>query len=185
MTAMGGALLVVISHFPTSPRPEKAFLRQCRRFFRQAGFLMSELALDGKPKRDIAGRLKAILYRGDLLEVPGKLALCGKKIDHRAFPANTADQVQALVSRFYLLAYQIKDLAAAHRYPQAESLLSELGADLRAFCSLIEKRFQLWADDPTAAVATSGEARAQMMALSTKFSDRLDATFRLVDGEKA
>jgi hypothetical protein len=176
MTALVGALLVAIPYIPTSPRPEKVFLRLFRRFFRHAGFLISELGRDGKRKRGIAGRLKAILYRNELLELPGKLAACAQKIDYRAFPANTPERVQALVSSLYVLALEINDLVEAHPYPQADLLERAVDDEVRAWRQTAETRLQLRAEDPALATEPGADGRDQLMARLARLEARVDET---------
>ena len=156
------ALAVSTAHFPTSPRPEKVFLRLLRRFFRHAEFLISGLAPDGQRLKGITGRWRSVLYQNDLLELPGKLAAYGKQIDYRAFPDNTPEQVQTLVASLYALANQIKDLVEAGDYPQAELLQKRLLDDLRAWHQVIEARWQLRADDPTQYIEPSADVRKRL-----------------------
>jgi uncharacterized membrane protein YccC len=103
-------LAAATAYIPTSPRPEKMFLRVLRRFFRYAEFLMSFRALDRKQSGGLLGRWRAALYKNGLLELPPKLAALGDKIDHRAFPDNTREKLQALVTNLFALTLRIKEL---------------------------------------------------------------------------
>ena len=116
-----------------------------------------------------------MLYRNDLLELPGKLAACGGKIDYGSFPANTPERVQALVSSLYVLAFRIKDMIEAHRYPQADLLERAVGDEIRAWRLYVDKRFQLRADDPALAAQPS-YGRDQLMARLTRLETRIDET---------
>ena len=156
------ALAVSTAYFPTSPRPEKMFLRLLRRFFRHAEFLISGLAPDGQRLKGITGRWRSVLYQNDLLELPGKLAAYGKQIDYRAFPDNTPEQVQTLVASLYAVANQIKDLVEAGDYPQAELVQKRLLDDLCAWHQVIEARLQRRADDPTQYIEPSADLRKRL-----------------------
>jgi len=156
------ALAVSTAYFPTSPRPEKVFLRLLRRFFRHAEFLISGLAPDRQRLKGITGRWRSVLYQNDLLELPGKLAAYGKQIDYRAFPDNTPEQVQTLVASLYALANQIKDLVEAGDYPQAELVQKRLLDDLRAWHQVIDARLQRRADDPTQYIEPSADVRKRL-----------------------
>ena len=158
------ALAVSTAYFPTSPRPEKVFLRLLRRFFRHAEFLSSGLAPDGQRSKGIAGRWRSVLYQNDLLELPGKLAACGKQIDHRVIPDNTPEQVQALVASLYALANRIKDLVEAHAYPQTELVKKRLLDDLRAWHQVIDARLQRRAEDPTQFIEPIADVRERLAA---------------------
>jgi uncharacterized membrane protein YccC len=162
MVMLVGALLFAMAYIPTNPRPEKVFLRLLRRFFRNAEFLISGLAPDGQQLKGITGRWRAVFYQNDLLELPAKLAACGQKIDYRAFPANAPEQVQALVSSLYVLAFQIKDLVDAHGYPQAELAEKRLLDDVRAWHQVIEARMQRRAEDPTQFIEPSADVRKRL-----------------------
>ena len=139
------ALLVVTSYIPYSPRPEKAFLRLLRRFFRHAEFIVAQLALDRDQRKGMAGRWWTVLYQNDLLELPAKLGTWGAMIDPRAFPRNRPEQVQALVTSLQVLALRIKALVEARKHPQNDLLVRELLAEVRAWRIAIEAIFQRWA----------------------------------------
>ena len=176
MTILMGALFIATAYIPTSPRPEKIFLRLYRRFFRHAEFLISELTPAGKQKRGIVGYWKIVLCQGDLLELPGKLAAYGRKIDYRSFPANTPKQVQDLILGLYGLAFRIKDLAEVGDYQQSERVKKCLQDDLRAWHRTIETRLRQQADHPTRTIDTSAELRKQ---LATRL-DRLETSIEKI-----
>jgi hypothetical protein len=161
------ALAVSTAYFPASPRPEKVFLRLLRRYFRHAEFLISGLAPDGKQQKTITRRLKSLVYRNDLLKLPGKLAAYGKQIDYRVFPDNTPEQVQVLVASLYALGHRINDLVEARGYPQAERVQKHLLDDLRAWHQVIDARLQRRADDPTQYIEPTADVRKRL-------ADRLD-----------
>jgi len=105
--ALAGALAIGIWYLPPSPRPEKAFLRLLRRFFRQAEFIVSHLALERNKRKGLAWRWRSVLYQNDLLELPAKLGSWGAMIDPRAFPRNHPEKVQVLVTSLQILALRI------------------------------------------------------------------------------
>jgi len=174
------ALAVSTAYFPTSPCPEKVFLRLLRRFFRQAEFLISGLAPDGQRLKGITARWRSVLYQNDLLELPGKLAAYGKQIDYRAFPDNTPEQVQTLVASLYALANRIKELVEARGQPQAEQLVRELIDDVHAWRMLVEKQFQLWADNQAQSVEPGVDPGDRLKALLAKMEAHMDKAFTLV-----
>jgi uncharacterized membrane protein YccC len=150
--ALAGALAIAIWYLPPSPRPEKQFLHTLKRFFRHSDFLMSRLALDWDQNKGIVDHWKTIYYRSNLLELPQKLASWAGKIDHRAFPDNSPEQVQALVTSLHALAHRIKALAAMRDLPQADLLVKELLDDVRAWRLIAEQQLQLWANNPAMAL---------------------------------
>jgi len=174
MIVLASALIIATSYIPTSPRPEKVFLRLLRRFFRHAEFLISGLAPGGQQVKGITGRWRAIFYQNDLLELPAKLAACAQKIDYRAFPANTPEQAQAMVSSLYVLAFRIKDLVEAHGYPQVELVEKHLRDDLRAWHQVVEARLQRRADDPTHVIEPSADVRERLAARLARLESSID-----------
>jgi uncharacterized membrane protein YccC len=170
------AVAVATAYIPTSPRSEKVFLRLLRRFFRNSEFLMARTALDWEQKKGLAGRWKTVLYRNDLLELPGKLGALEGQIDYRTFPDNTPEQVKALVTSMYALTNRIKDLVEARGYPQAEMVREHLLDDLRDWRQVIEGRFQRRAADPTLVIEPAVDVRDRLAARLARLEERIDKT---------
>ncbi|MEE4605157.1 MAG: FUSC family protein [Desulfobacteraceae bacterium] len=182
MIVLGLSLLLVTSYIPLRPQPEKAFLRLLRRFFRQAEFLMSHMALDRKPQIGWIGRWKVMLYQNDILELPQKLAVWGGQIDQRLFPGNTPEQVQILVNSLHALALRIKDLLNARENPQSTLLVRELIDDARTWRRAIETLFQRWSDNPATEPDTDLQEK---LALKLKAMEtRIDQTLTLAEQEE-
>jgi uncharacterized membrane protein YccC len=182
MIMLGIALIVATAYIPTSPRPEKTFLRLLRRFFRQAEFLTSRLTLEWKQRRGIAGRWKTMLYSNDILELPGKLAMWGKMIDHRAFPGTSPEQVQALVNSLQAIAFRLKELVDARGQPQAESLVRALLEDVRAWRQAIEVLFRGWAEE--LAAESAGKLEKRLEAKLNTMQMRINETFNKIESDK-
>jgi uncharacterized membrane protein YccC len=151
-----------VAYLTTSSHPDKAFLRLLRRFFRHAELLMSGVAHGGEQRNDLVGSWRTLLYRNDLLEVPGKLLACSQQIDYRTLPADTSEQVQALVTRVYALANRIKNLVEASALPQAKVIDDQLLDDLTGWRRVIEGRFQRRAADPTLFVEPAAEVHDRL-----------------------
>ena len=178
--ALAGALAVAIWYLPPSPRPEKQFLRTLKRFFRHSDFLMSRLVLDWDQNKGIVDRWKTIYYRSNLLELPQKLLSWAGKIDHRAFPDNSPEQVQTLVTSLHALAHRIKALAAIRDLPQADLLVKELLDDVRAWRLIAEQQLQLWANNPAMALGASAEMQERVMKRLARLEARVEETFARV-----
>ncbi len=182
MFMLGIALVVATAYIPTSPRPEKKFLRLLRRFFRHAELLMSRMALDSKKQGGWVERWKMMLFQNDLLELPQKLAVFGGQIDHRLFPGTTSEQVHTLVNSLRALALRLKDLVGAGGRPQAEPLVRELLEDVRGWRQAIEVLFRVWADKLSAESAGKLEKRLEEK-LST-METRINETFNRIEPDK-
>ncbi len=181
---LSSALAVAISFVPASPRPEKVFLRMIRRFFRHAEFLMSRLALDRDDQKGLATRWKMALYRNDLLEIPMKLAGVGQRIDYRALPDTTPEQVQALTTSLQALAWRIKELADAREAPLADLLVQAVLEDVRAWRLIVQEQLRIWADNPTLAVEPGVDNRDRLTTRITKLEAQIGETLRLADEAK-
>jgi uncharacterized membrane protein YccC len=182
--ALAGGLAIAIWYLPPSPRPEKMFLRLLARFFRHSEHLMSRLALDWNQNKGIIDRWKTVLYRANLLELAQKIALWSGKIDHRLFPDNSPEQVQALVTSLHAFAFRIKALAEMRDLPQADLLVKELLHDVRAWRLIVQEHLRLWADNPAKALYSSVEMQDRLTARLARLEARVDETFRqLGEGE--
>ena len=142
---MSGIMLVyALTYLVGSPRPEKTFLKQTRRFFRSCERLMSHAAEPGS----FVEQVKRAYHRQELRTLPGKMAIWGKQIDSKKFPKNSTDQVTSLVASLYLLAYRIEDFLEVQGVHQADVLVRELGDDIRTWRAVVEHAFQQWSDVP-------------------------------------
>jgi uncharacterized membrane protein YccC len=177
MIILMGALFIATGYIPTSPRPEKMFLQRLRRFFRQAEYLMTRLALDQDEQKKPATRWRMTLYRKDLLEIPDKLAALGRRIDNRLLSRQTPEQVQALATSLQALAYRINELVEVRKSPQAYLLVAAVIDDTRAWRMLAQKQFRLWADYPALAVEPGVNMRdrlaARIAGLEAQIGERL------------
>ena len=182
MFMLGIALVVATAYIPTSPRPEKKFLRLLRRFFRHAEFLMSRITLDLKQRGDWAVRWKMMLYQNDLLELPQKLAMFGGQIDHRLSPGTTSEQVQTLVNSLRALALRLKDLVDAGGQPQAEPLVWELLEDVRGWRQATEVVFRGWAGKLE--VESAGTFQKLLEEKLITMEKRINETFNRIEPDK-
>ncbi len=176
MVVLVSGLLVATAYIPTSPRPEKVFLRLFRRFCRHSAFLMSELGVDGKRKRSLARRLKAALYRNDLLALPVKLAGLAQRIDYHSLPGTSPEQVQALVSSLFVVAFRIRELVEAYEFRQADVVEKHLLDEFRAWRQFLEGRFKRRADDPTLMSGPAEEGRDRLATQLARLEARVNET---------
>jgi len=182
MIVLGLSLLLFMSYIHFRPQLEKAFLRLLRRFFGNAEFLVSRMALDRESQKGLAERWKMMLYQNDLMESPQKLAPWGGQIDQRLFPANMPEQVQTLVNSLQALSLRIKDLLNARESPQSTPLVRELIDDVRAWCMAIEALFQRWSDNP----ATESDVNLQerLAVEMNAMEAHIDQTLTLAEQEE-
>lgn len=151
------ALAAALAYFPSSPRPEKVFLRLLRRFFRHAEMLLSQLAPDSDLPRGLLARWRSLWFRNDLLELPQKLEMLADRIDFRLLPGSSPAQVRGVVTQLLALTMRVKELVEARESVEPDPRLEEVVAELREWRLLAQHQFRLWADDPSAALAPSAD----------------------------
>jgi hypothetical protein len=184
MIMLGIALNVVMAYIPTSPRPEKVFLRLFARFFRQVDFLLSRIALDWEQTAGVMSRLRASIYSGNLLELSQKLAAHGRRIDSQVFPDNSPEKVQALVTSLRALALRTKELVEVREHSQAQLVVRELLDDLRAWRLVILQHFRLWTENPEVAARQGADVQDLLRQRLARLESRVEETIqRAGEGE--
>lgn len=171
------ALALATAYFPSSPRPEKVFLRLLRRYFRQAEFLLAGLAPDQSQRTGIARHLRSLWYQNELVKIPTKLAACAKRIDYRLFPETTPEQIQALVASLYALAFRVEDLIEADAQPQASLVRERLHDDLQSWHGVIDARLKRRAEDPTQYIEPSADVRNRLADRLARLEASIEETF--------
>jgi uncharacterized membrane protein YccC len=199
MFALSLALLVLVAYIPVSPRPEKAIRRLLRRLFRSARYLTSQMNLEPQHTSTFIERWKTAFCRHEMKTLPAKLESWGAAIDHKKFPKNKPEKVQALLASLRVLAYRIEQLVETGGTGQMEIMAGSLHDDIDKWRSSIASTFKNWSDNPEAEPAEDLQERlakwigdleqridraiekSEMVALSGKDSEkfyRLLADFR-------
>lgn len=177
MLLLACALAIAVSYLPPSSRPEKAFVRLLKRFFRHSEFLMSRMRLDWDRSSGWTGQWKLALYSSDILLLPAKLERLGKKIDHAALPGTSPAQIEALVTALQALALRMRELSETRGCPQSDLLLKELLADVRAWRLAIESIFKQWSVSP--ADRPEGDLGERLAGKLASLEQRIGATLNL------
>jgi len=144
------ALLVVTWYIPYNRQPEKMFLRMLRRFFRQAGFLVSPPTLSLGQTTGAAKWWERLRSRNDLLVIPDQLGMWGAMVDQRKYVGGSPEQLPMLATRLHMLSHRLQELFEARRNPQAQFLVDELSEDIRDWRVKMQEIFQLLAEEPAA-----------------------------------
>jgi uncharacterized membrane protein YccC len=175
---------VVVSYFPTSPRPEKVVLRLIRRFFRRAEVMLDLLSPQRGRRLGWVDRWRVAFYRGDTLEVPLKVWTWSRQLDVKAFPDNTPEKVQALVLLLGSLAHRLAAVADTRDVDHSERAVTELCDEMKDWRLGAVESARLWAEDPGRA-GTESEALAERNLLRLqRLEQRMQAFVDgLADGE--
>lgn len=168
------SVAIIVRGWFLPSRPEKFFLRLLDRFFRHANWLISQQAQGENRKQGLVTRLKAAVYRGDLAELPRKLAIYANLIDYKLLPGTTREQAQELVVSVYALAYRMQGLVEAGRLPQADLIDKELLDEKQDWHQGIEAWFrrQVGATQPMGPPAI--DLPAQLDRLESRIDETLD-----------
>ncbi len=144
------ALLVVTWYIPYNRQPEKIFLRLLRRFFRQAGFLVSPPTLSLGQTTGAAKWRERLRSRNDLLTIPNQIGTWGAMVDQRKYVEGSPEQLPMLATMLDMLGHRLQELFEARRNPQAQFLVQELGEYIRDWRFKVQEVFQLLSQDPAA-----------------------------------
>ncbi len=170
------AVPVATSAITFSLQPEKAFLNLINRFFGSSEFIVSRTAWETRPSNSLVERWKLAYHRQELRTLPKKLGTWGHFIDHKLFPNNTPEQVQALVTSLQVLVYRLQALTEARRTPQADLLVQGVLDDLRAWHIVLQEGFHRLTESPGTAPARElkGLLATQLADLEKRISETLN-----------
>ncbi len=143
-------LMAITANVPFSLRPERVFLRLLGRFFRSCDLLMSTMHWDLQRPVTRLDRWREGFHAREVSTLPRKLGAWAPHIDTKALPGTSPQQVQAVVTSLQGLTYRIKELLDEPGNPQAQFLVQELQADVRAWRLRVQETFQRLSEDPTA-----------------------------------
>jgi len=141
-------LMVITAYFPFDLRPELAFQRLLGRFFRSGEYLLSTMHWDPQHSPSRLDRWRKAFHARELAGLPVKLGAWARFIDTKALPGTSPDQVQALVTSLQALTYRMQELLESRTNPQAQFLVQELLADIRAWRLRVQEAFQRLSKDP-------------------------------------
>ena len=158
------ALLAFTAYIPVSPRPEKAFLRLLGRFFRSCEYLMSTMRWNPQQRVTWLDRWRKNFHAREVSTLPRKLEKWAPHIN----TAISQQQMQTILTNLQVLSYRMQELLDERDNPQAQFLMQELLADVRAWRLRVQVTFQRLAENPTA-----GKRKAFQIKL-TEIMGRLD-----------
>ena len=158
------ALLAFTAYIPVSPRPEKAFLRLLGRFFRSCEYLMSTMRWNPQQRVTQLDRWRKNFHAREVSTLPRKLEKWAPHIN----TAISQQQMQTILTNLQVLSYRMQELLDERDNPQAQFLMQELLADVRAWRLRVQVTFQRLAENPTA-----GKRKAFQIKL-TEIMGRLD-----------
>jgi hypothetical protein len=148
MFALLFLILAITAHVPFSLRPERAFLRLLGRFFRSCEYLISTMHWD--PQRYVRrlDHWREAFHTREVSTLPRKLGTWVPHINTKALFGTSPPQIQAVVTSMQGLTYRLQELLEERGNPQAQFLVQELQADVRAWRLRVQETFQRLSEDP-------------------------------------
>ncbi len=119
-------------YFPFYLLPERVFLRQLRRFFRSADYLITTLQSD-QPTDGRIARWRQAFHCQEIALLPAKLAGWAPLIDPKVIAGASPDKIDALVATVQSLSMQLQEIMAQRASP--DPAMSEQG---------LPREFELW-----------------------------------------
>ncbi|MBW1750270.1 MAG: FUSC family protein [Deltaproteobacteria bacterium] len=134
----------IYSYIVYSPRPQRAFLKQIRRYFKSARFLTSVMASDTEnyEKRSMVMQFKIAFHRYELKTLPDKIKAWSAAINHKDFPENSPDVIDDLLINIHALSHSFEEWFASNNLHQITVILNETKIELTKWNRGIESVFQ-------------------------------------------
>ena len=120
------AVMFVSAYVPHQPRPDGAFLRLTRRFFRSCAWLAADAFAGQARGATRLWRWRRAYHRREVATLPSKLAAWGRFIDPKALPGTTPAQVTALVGTVQALMGRLQELLEVRERTDAVPLSEEI-----------------------------------------------------------
>jgi len=104
------------------------------------------------PQRDVSllDRWRATFHIREVSTLPRKLGTWVPHIDTKALSGTSQQQIQAVVTSMQGLTYRMQELLEERGNPQAQFLVEELQADVRAWRLRVQETFQRLSENPAA-----------------------------------
>ena len=180
-TMMGVLMVYGIIYLIGSPRPEKVVLRQVRRFFESADYLL----FHPRNPASIVARMKQAYHQREVETLPAKVASWGAQIDGKRFPKDSNERVKSLAARLQLFAFRVDDYLNLRSGPEAELEVQELGGEIAEWRGLLEQAFREWSSvverDPGPDLAE--HLSVELPKLSARIEEDVDRLQASVDDE--
>ncbi len=172
-------LLSITAYFPVSTKPEIAFLRHLKRFFRSLEYLTSTMSWDIDRTPGRLDRWRRRVHTREIQTLPQKLAVWSGAMDPKAVGGFEPERLKSLTTNLRALSFRMQEQLVARREPQSEILRRELIEDLRAWRLRVQDALAAFARDPA---AVDGERlRSGLDATLQRLEARIAETYGAVD----
>jgi len=166
------AVLACAAYIPVSSKPEQAFVRLLRRFFRRCEYLTATPLWDPGRAPTRLDRWRKAFHARQVATLPQEFALWARAIDRRLLPGTTTDQVQVLTPDIQALSYRMQEILEARAAVRSAALEKEVRSEIDAWRAGLQQVFGNLALDP--GTADHGGFRAQLDAKLERLEERLE-----------
>ena len=171
-------VILITSYVPVSQRPDQAFLRLLRRYFRNGEYLFSS-GIDSEKPSTLIDRWRRAYCARDLVTLPRKLGSWASHINIKVLPGTSAEQVQSIVTSLQVIDNRAQALLETRQSPQAEILIRELREDIDNWRNALARVFQNLSRDP---VSGKGDVyRNKLKEIMEQMEKRIKDTLNQVD----
>jgi hypothetical protein len=184
--------LFLLSYLLGSSRPEKVVLKLCQRYFRSVEYLMQLHMHTGSHEGSRFRLWKEDFYRYEMRTLPGKITAWGRTIDHKLFPANSQQQVQALVTSLEVLSIRVEMMLEAGKGMREHELIARTRAEIQPVIDKIQTAFKNWSEHPEAVIWNNKDLKNRLAEALNVLEGRIDkileqqdtSSLTEVDGER-
>jgi hypothetical protein len=175
-------VLIPVSYFPFSPRPDKVFLRLLVRFFRSSEYLMNTMRWNLTMTPTRLDRWKRAFYTRELAALPQKLGGWGKIVNTGVLSETTPEQLQVLAVNLQALAGRMQELMDARADLHADLLAHELLIDVSDWHLKIQEDLSGFSQGLT--VASVNKLCEQLTVSLAHLEIRIENTLNKEGGDK-
>jgi hypothetical protein len=169
-------LMAIVAYIPYSPRPERVLLRLLTRYFRSAGFLLSQAAVREK---EALASWREDFHRQELASLPAKLNVWLPHADPTVLGAESVQQLPALAGSLQTLTYRLQELLEVRGLPQSPQLVTALSDDMQAWRQQVIEAFQYLSADPS---YRKKRIRGRLNKKLAQFEEHIEAQLDGADG---
>jgi uncharacterized membrane protein YccC len=167
-------LMAIVAYIPYSPRPERVLLRLLTRYFRSAGFLLSQAAVREK---EALASWREDFHRQELASLPAKLNVWLPHADPTVLGAESVQQLPALAGSLQTLTYRLEELLEVRGLPQSPTLVTALRDDMQRWHQQVIDAFRhLYADKSYKRTLLRGRMEERLAQLERHIETHLDGT---------
>jgi len=184
--------LMLLSYLLGSSRPEKVVLKLCQRYFRSVEYLIQLHMRSGSHEGSWFRPWREDFHRYEIRTLPGKIAAWGRAIDHKLFPANSQQQVQALVTSLEMLSIRVEMLLEAGEGIREHELIASTKVEIQPWINKIQLAFKTWSQHPETFAGKNTDLQSRLTEALNVLEGRIDkileqqdtSSLTEVDGER-